>query len=104
MVRQFLKEGRENAVSLEYLAKACKLSKRKVRDMISDINTSGEEIICSDGRGKGYYIAATKEEADGYIRYNNSYFKSQLEKVKGMERCRDRKFSGQMVLEVCTDA
>lgn len=100
MVRQFLKQGKENAVSLENLAKACHLSKRAVRDMISEINTAGEEIICSDGKGKGYYIAATKEEADSYIRYSNSYFKSQLEKVKGMERCRDRKFSGQMVMEV----
>lgn len=104
MVRQFLKEGRENAVSLEFLSRACNMSKRAVRDMISDINTSGEEIICSEGRGKGYFIAANIEEANAYVKYNRSYFQSQIDKEKGMKRCIERKFSGQLSLGVLTDA
>lgn len=104
MVRQFLKEGRENAVSLEYLMTSCGMGGRAVRDMISDINKSGEEIICSEGRGKGYFIAANIEEANAYIAYNRSYFKSQLDKEKGMRACIERKFSGQITLEAIADA
>ena len=104
MVRQFLKKGRENAVSLEYLASACKMSARAVRDMISDINTSGEELICSEGRGKGYFIAANIEEANAYLKYNRSYFQSQIDKERGMKRCIESKFSGQISLEVISNA
>lgn len=100
MVRRFLQEGKENAVSLEYLMSAMKMSERSVREMISDINTRGEEIICSEGRGKGYFIAANIEEARAYLNYNRSYSKSQYDKEKGIERCIERKFSGQMTLEV----
>lgn len=100
MIRQFLKEGKENAVSLEYLATASKMSKRAVRSMIRDINTSGEEIICCEGIGKGYFIAATIEEANAYVKYNRSYFQSQIDKEKGMKKCIERKFSGQICLEV----
>lgn len=104
MVRQFLKEGKENAVSLEYLMSSLKMSKRAVREMISKINTSGEEIICCEGRGKGYFIAANIDEAKAYMKYNRSYFQSQIDKEKGMKRCIERRFSGQLSLEVCTDA
>ncbi len=100
MITDYLKRGKENAVSLEYLAKASGTSKRKVRDEINRINTAGEEIICNNGDGTGYYIAADLEEAKAYRAYNRSYWQSGIEKDKGIARCMERRFSGQMELKV----
>lgn len=61
-----LETGKENALSLEYLSKKSGMSKRAVRDEINRINTSGEEVICNDGDGLGYYIAANAAEANAY--------------------------------------
>ena len=93
MVRQFLKEGKENAVSLGYLASAMKMNKRSVRDMISKVNESGEDVICTDAQGRGYYLASNRSEAMAYRRYNHSYGASILRKEKGIDRCIRTKFS-----------
>ncbi len=100
MITDYLKQGKENAVSLEYLAKASGVNKRKVRDEINRINTASEEIICNAGDGTGYYIAADLEEAKAYRAYNRSYWQSGIEKDKGIARCMERKFSGQMEMEL----
>lgn len=100
MITDYLKQGKENAVSLECLAKASGASKRKVRDEINRINTAGEEIICNAGDGTGYYIAADLEEAKAYRAYNRSYWQSGIEKDKGIARCMERRFSGQMEMEL----
>ena len=100
MITDYLKQGKENAVSLEYLAKASGVNKRKVRDEINRINTASEEIICNAGDGTGYYIAADLEEAKAYRAYNRSYWQSGIEKDKGIARCMERRFSGQMELKV----
>lgn len=100
MITDYLKHGKENAVSLEYLAKTSGTSKRKVRDEINRINTAGEEIICNSGDGTGYYIAADLEEAKAYRAYNRSYWQSGIEKDKGIARCMERRFSGQMEMEL----
>lgn len=100
MIIDYLKTGKENAVSLEYLASVSGLCKRTIRDEINRINTSGEEIICNSGNGSGYYIAANMEEVNAYRTYNRSYWKSGLEKDKGIARCAERKFSGQMEMEL----
>lgn len=95
-----LKQGKENALSLEYLSSASGISKRKVRDEINRINTSGEEIICCEGIGKGYFIAANIDEANAYRAYNRSYWRSGIEKDKGIARCIERRFPGQMEIEL----
>ena len=100
MITDYLKQGKENAVSLEYLARASGVNKRKVRDEINRINTASEEIICNAGDGTGYYIAADLEEAKAYRAYNRSYWQSGIEKDKGIARCMERKFSGQMEMEL----
>lgn len=100
MIIDYLKIGKENAVSLDFLSNMAGISKRSVRDEINRINTSGEEIICNDGNGKGYYIAANLEEAKAYRAYSRSYWKSGLNKDKGISRCMERKFSGQMEMEL----
>lgn len=48
----------------------------------------------------GYYIAADLEEAKAYRAYNRSYWQSGIEKDKGIARCMERRFSGQMELKV----
>lgn len=101
MLLDYLKPGKENAVSLDYLANVSGMNKRTVREEISRINTSGEEIICTERNGTGYYIAATIEEAQSYRNYNRSYWLSGIEKDKGILRCMERKFSGQMALDDC---
>lgn len=100
MITDYLKQGKENAVSLECLARASGTSKRKVRDEINHINTAGEEIICADPAGAGYYIAADLEEAKAYRAYNRSYWQSGIEKDKGIARCMERRFSGQIEMEL----
>ena len=92
MITDYLKQGKENAVSLEYLAKASGVNKRKVRDEINRISNAGD--------GTGYYIAADLEEAKAYRAYNRSYWQSGIEKDKGIARCMERKFSGQMEMEL----
>ncbi len=92
--------GKENSISLDYLSTVTGLSKRKVREEISRINTAGEEIICTEAKGNGYYIAASIEEAQAYRRYNKSYWLSGIEKDKGILKCMERKFSGQIAMDM----
>lgn len=96
----YLKYGKENGVSLDDLAILTGMKKRAVRDEINRINTAGEEIICNSGDGSGYYIAADIEEAKAYRAYNRSYWKSGIEKDKGIARCMERRFSGQIEMEI----
>ena len=42
MITDYLKTGKENAVSLNYLSNVAGISKRAVRDEINKINTAGE--------------------------------------------------------------
>lgn len=100
MITDYLKAGKENAVSLNYLSNVAGISKRAVRDEINKINTAGEEIICNDGNGKGYYIAASLEEAKAYRAYSRSYWKSGLEKDKGIAKCIEKRFSGQLEMDL----
>lgn len=95
-----MKTGKENAVSLTYLSQMSGMNKRAVRDEINRINTASEEIICNDGNGSGYYIAADLAEANAYRAYNRSYWKSGIEKDKGIARCMERRFSGQMEMDL----
>ena len=92
--------GKENALSLEYIAKVTGSSKRRVRDEINRINTAGDEIICNSADGSGYYIAANLDEANAYRAYNRSYWQSGIEKDRGIARCIERRFSGQLNLEL----
>lgn len=100
MILEYLKHGKENAVSLKYLSSVTGMKKRTIRDEINRINTSGEEIICNNADGNGYYIAANIEEANAYRSYNRSYWKSGIEKDKGISKCIERRFSGQMELKL----
>lgn len=97
-ILECLKKGKENALSLKYIMAVCKLSDRAARDEISRINSSGQEIICNYGNGKGYFIAASEKEANDYIAFCESYCISGWEKVNAMKKCKERKYSGQLAL------
>ena len=85
-VIELLKYGAQNAVSLEFLSEMSGLSKRKVREALSAITVSGDEVVCTDANGNGYYMAANIEEAENYRRYNRSYWMSGILKDRGIER------------------
>lgn len=96
-VIELLNHGAKNAVSLDFLSAMSGLSRRDVRDEMSRITTSGEEVVCTDADGTGYYLAETIEEAERYRKYNRSYWMSGIEKDKGIQRFIERKLNEQQI-------
>ena len=92
-----LKYGADNAVSLNYIATMTGIGKRACRDEMSRITASGEEVVCTDAKGNGYYLAAGVEEAKRYQRYNKSYLMSSIEKDKGIRKFIERKENEQQI-------
>lgn len=56
MLIGLIPEGRENAVTREYLCSMTGLSDREVRKTIEGLRNDGF-FICNDGDGWGYYIS-----------------------------------------------
>ena len=83
---ELLNHGAENAVSLDFLSSMTGMGKRNVRDALSKITAEGEEVVCTDAEGRGYYLAATIEEAERYRKYNRSYWMSGIEKDRGIQK------------------
>lgn len=96
-VIELLNRGSENAVSLDFLSALSGLNKRKVRDELSKITVSGEEVVCTDAEGNGYYLAATIEEAEKYRKYNRSYWMSGIEKDRGIQKFIEKKQNEQQI-------
>lgn len=94
---ELLNHGAENAVSLDFLSAMSGLSKRRVRDELSNITITGDEVVCTDAEGKGYYLAATIEEAERYRKYNRSYYLSGILKDRGIGRFIERKQNEQQI-------
>lgn len=94
---ELLNHGAENAVSLDFLSAMTGMHKRRVRDELSKITISGDEVVCTDAEGKGYYLAANEEEAKKYQVYNWSYVEAGLEKDKGIRKFIERKQNEQQI-------
>ena len=94
---ELLNYGAENAVSLDFLSAMSGMCKRRVRDELSKITESGEECVCTDAEGNGYYLAATIEEAETYRKYNRSYWMSGIEKDKGIQKFIEKKQNEQQI-------
>lgn len=92
-----LNHGAENAVSLDFLSAMTGLSRRTVRDELSKITCSGEEVVCTDAEGRGYYLAANIEEAERYRKYNRSYWLSGILKDRGIEKYLETKRNEQQI-------
>ena len=88
---KYLGKGLENAKPLPVLARLLNINERLVRLMVQEINTTGQEVIIRE-QGKGYYIPATEEELDGYIRYNISYRNKLTKKLAGLRKYRKDHF------------
>ena len=92
-----LSHGAENSVSLDFLSAMTGLSRRTVRDELSKITCSGEEVVCTDAEGRGYYLAANIEEAERYRKYNRSYWLSGILKDRGIEKYLETKRNEQQI-------
>lgn len=92
-----LKYGSDNAVSLDYISAMTGLGKRACREEMSRITVSGEEVVCTDANGSGYYLAAGIEEAKRCQKYNRSYLLSSIEKDKGIRKFIARKENEQQI-------
>ena len=86
MVREWLKEGRENAVGRWFLHIATRQSDRVIRREIEEISET-ETPVLNMMDGKGYFIQS-QAEADlvlQWIRVLNSYRRSLEKKIKVCE-------------------
>lgn len=63
-ILDYIPTGHKNAVSRRWLQTATRLNDRKIRDMISAVNTGGEdnELIINLQDGKGYFRPAPGED------------------------------------------
>jgi len=94
---ELLNYGAENAVSLDFLSAMSGMHKRQVRDELSKITESGEECVCTNADGKGYYLASTEDEARKYKAYNWSYIESGLRKDRGIQKFIEKKQNEQQI-------
>lgn len=67
-ILDYIPTGHKNAVSRQTLTTLTKLSDRKVRELIANLNANGEpdELIINMQDGKGYFRPAPEE--DGLVR------------------------------------
>ena len=56
MVEEYLKRGKENARSRQWLRSMTGMPDREVRREIEDMRNRGI-FVCNDGDGQGYYIS-----------------------------------------------
>ena len=63
-ILDYIPTGHKNAVSRRWLQTVTRLNDRKIRDMISAVNTGGEdnELIINLQDGKGYFRPAENEK------------------------------------------
>lgn len=63
-ILDYIPTGHKNAVSRRWLQTVTRLNDRKIRDMISAVNTGGEdnELIINLQDGKGYFQPAENEK------------------------------------------
>ena len=94
---ELLNYGSENAVSLSYLSAMPGMHKRRVRDELSKITESGEECVCTNADGSGYYLASTSEEINRYEAYIQSYIHAGLRKARGIKKFKEKKQNEQQI-------
>lgn len=96
---EYIPTGKKNAVSRAQLVILTGITDRAIREAIQAFNESGEGIIACEC-GKGYFVPETKEEAERYIRYSQSYLLSLARKDRGMKKAFSKMFSEQMELPI----
>lgn len=82
-ILDFIRKGRDKAISLENLASATGLKPRMARQLVREKRLEGY-IIASDS--SGYYIPSDPVELNGYIRHTEKWAKSILATLKNARR------------------
>lgn len=99
-VRQFLDHvpvGRKNAVKIDYLASKVRMSGRQTREMIEEVNASGEAVIINLSDGRGYFVAGESEKnlERLYMAQEARRFASLKKKLEGIEHYLNGEGTGQ---------
>lgn len=99
-VRQFLDHvpvGRKNAVKIDYLASKVRMSGRQTREMIEEVNASGEAVIINLSDGRGYFVADETEKnlERLYMAQEARRFASLKKKLEGIEHYLNGERAGQ---------
>lgn len=81
-IMSFMPTGRDNAVSMRYVAQMTRMSERDVRSTVNEARLAGHMIIGDD---HGYYVAGSVDELIVYffrLRKHTKTTQSILRKVK----------------------
>ena len=101
---RYIPIGRRNARSRYEIAEAAGVSERKVREVIAEINKSGEAVVIADASLGGYYIPdlpRDRKYLDIYLRQEAHRAREILDKVNAMRGRREKgagQCAGQMSL------
>ena len=94
-ILELIPEGRENSVSLAYLAEMLKVSERTAKKYVSHARKKGTPIV---GDQFGYYKPANREELQWYYRIFRKRGLTALSSISSARR-ELQEMPGQLVLE-----
>ena len=80
-VLMFIPIGKENAIARSVLCASAGFGDRKIREIIEALRSDGY-LICNLSDGKGYFLAANKEEANRYYWQEKNRLKSRYKSLK----------------------
>lgn len=86
IIKANLKIGKENAITRRELVSLCKVSDRKMRDVIREMRNKDMEPICSTSGGAGYYYPKSADEAIQCRNEKKKRAKSNFEGVPALEK------------------
>ena len=86
IIKANLKVGKENAITRKELVSLCKVSDRKMRDVIREMRNKDMEPICSTSGGAGYYYPKSADEAIQCRNEKKKRAKSNFEGVPALEK------------------
>ena len=86
IIKANLKVGKENAITRKELVSLCKVSDRKIRDVIREMRNKDMEPICSTSGNAGYYYPKTADEAIQCRNEKKKRAKSNFEGVPALEK------------------
>ena len=102
-IREYIPEGKENAVSRKVLAKRTGLEDRAIRDLISRNNKDNTVApIINLGNGQGYFIA-TKDDREAVRRYCSqelSRIRETRQKIKNIQEWYERTNPEQLYMDL----
>lgn len=86
IIKNNLGRGAENAITREKLVELCKVSDRKVRDIIREMRNKDLVPICSTSRSAGYYYPKDANEAIACRDEKKRRAKANFEGVPALEK------------------